>query len=563
VSVTRRILSICALVALVAASCTTGHKGATPSTASGGNASSPLVNGRRRPNILILLSDDQAFHLFDRQLMPNVFSKLVDQGVDFARAYVNVSQCCPSRSSILTGLYSRHTGVDSNTVALDGRTPARPTMAVALHDAGYRTMLAGKYLNSEPCSPQPGWDQWVCGTKVSEIDPLLNVNGEDVQYEGYTADILADFAVDFVKADADPDHPFFIYYAPRDPHLPANDDRENSLAVPPYKPPSYDAIPDPASRPAWARIAPLSPEDLSQIQSQHRKMTRQIPPLDAAMGKILDALGNREGNTLVFFLSDNGFMYGEHRLTSKNEPYEESVRVPFVVRFPGALPRPGHFSSDALVSNVDIAPTIMDAAGIPWEADGTSLLPILRGQKASVRDGLLIEWCEAGNESNCRPETSEYTGVSIPAFFGIVTERYVFVRYKTGETELYDLKADPYEMTNLAADPAERSLVGQLSSQLDALVAPPDTPGTTIVGGPVGTVPAGSMSFSFFSQARTTKLLCGLSGPGQDGGMQPCDSGVLTYPSLGPGQYTFTVQAVDARGRQDPTPAVRRFTVSG
>jgi hypothetical protein len=106
------------------------------------------------------------------------------------------------------------------------------------------------------------------------------------------------------------------------------------------------------------------------------------------------------------------------------------------------------------------------------------------------------------------------------------------------------------------------SLVGQLSSQLDGLVAPPDTPGTTIAGGPVGTVPAGNVTFSFFSQARTTKLQCALSGPGQDGRMQPCDSGVLTYPSLGPGQYTFTVQAIDARGRQDPTPAVRRFTVS-
>jgi N-sulphoglucosamine sulphohydrolase, C-terminal len=291
-------------------------------------------------------------------------------------------------------------------------------------------------------------------------------------------------------------------------------------------------------------------------------MTRQIPPLDAAMGKILDALGDRADNTLVFFLSDNGFMYGEHRLTDKNEPYEESVRVPFVVRFPGVLPPAGHFASDALVSNVDIAPTIMGAAGIPWEADGTSLLPILRGQKDSVREGLLIEWCEAGNVPNCRPEISVATGVSLPSFFGIETDRYVFVRYETGETELYDLQADPYEMTNLAADPAKSSLVDQLSSQLDALVAPPDTPGTTIVGGPVGIVPAGSVTFSFFSQARTTKFLCELSGPGQDGGRKPCDSGVLAYPSLGPGAYTFAVQAVDASGRQDPTPAAREFTVA-
>ena len=193
-----------------------------------------------RPNVLILLSDDQAFRLFTGRLMPRTFADLVNRGVYFTRNYVNDSECCPSRASILTGLFAHDTGVDANTRPLDGTTPARPTFVQALHDAGYRTMLDGKYLNSESCAPQPGWDEWICGKdpQMSEVDPILTIAGHTGVVHGYTADILADHAIDFIRRNADPAHPFFVYYTPRDPHLPANDPRSATVRIPPYRPPS-------------------------------------------------------------------------------------------------------------------------------------------------------------------------------------------------------------------------------------------------------------------------------------------------------------------------------------
>ena len=551
-------------VASVLASCTGSSGPVPPSTAPPGSSASPSAPAPHpsQPNVVVLLSDDQAFRIFDRSLMPNVFGQLVDKGVNFTRAYVNVSQCCPSRASILTGLYSHDTGVDSNTVPLDGRLPLRPVFPTALREAGYTTGLFGKYLNSEPCAPQPGWDRWVCGTPNTEVNPELNIDGQRLSFKGYTADILASRAVDFIHAAEAKNQPFFVYYAPKDPHLPANDPRDKR-PVPPYEPPSLNADPQPASKPAWTRLPPLDARNLGKAQNWHTLMTRQIPPLDAAMGTILRAIGRQSNETLVIFMSDNGFMYGEHRMTSKNEPYEESVRVPMVIRFPQVLPEDQAFSSSALLSNVDLAPTIMDAAGIPWKADGTSLLPLVGRKSATVRDGLLIEWCQAGHTKPCQSEkkAEELNVLAIPNYWELETERYAYVEYATGERELYDLVSDPYEMTNLASDPAHASLVARLHAQLAALRAPPQTPDTTIATGPTGTVTTGKVTFVFFSQSRTTGFRCKLTGPGHSG-WTPCDHGWIPYRDLKPGAYTFTVQAIDAAGHPDPTPASRDFTLA-
>ena len=561
-SLRRPLVGIC-LIALLGAACTENTGRAFPRPTHAVTATAPsMVTAKGRPNVVVLLSDDQAVSLFDRRLMPNVYSQLIDRGANFTRGYVNVSQCCPSRASILTGLYAHNTGVDSNMISLDAQVPARPTIATALHAAGYRTMLAGKYLNSESCEPRPGWDEWVCGTKVTQVDPQLNVNGRTVQRHGYTTDIVGSFAIDFIERNRDPDHPFFLYYAPKTPHLPANDKRAVSLAVPPYRPPSYDALPNHLSRPAWTRIPPLSGHVRQQIQARHRSMTRQIPPLDDVIGRILKEIGDRAANTLVVFLSDNGFLYGEHRLSDKNAPYEESVRVPFVVRFPEVLPAERHFTSDALVSNVDVAPTIMEAAGIPWEADGHSLLPILDGRRDGVRDALLIEWCKARDKGPCPPGEFLLVGVTIPPFYGIETDRFVYVHYATEERELYDLRSDPYEMTNLANRTEFTNVVRDLESRLTELTKPPPTPGTTIADGPVGTISARAVTFRFFSQSRTSVFRCTLTGPGRVEQPQPCDRGVVTYGSLSTGAYVLTVRAIDESGVPDPTPATRRFLVA-
>lgn len=549
------------LLASLATTCTGSSPGQGPSGSPSNG--SPSVSHGGRPNVVVLLSDDQAFRIFDRSLMPNVFGQLVDRGAEFTRAYVNVSQCCPSRSSILTGLYAHDTGVDSNTTPLDGQTPIRPVFARALQDHGYRTGLFGKYLNSEPCTPQPGWDRWVC-SQDTEVHPTLNIDGQVVHSTGFTADVLARKAVNFIQVQKGAGRPFFVYYSPKDPHLPANDPRDKR-PVPPYQPPSYNADPNPGSKPAWTRLPPLDGPKLKKIQNWHEKMTRQIPPLDKAMGTILSALGDQADNTLVIFMSDNGFMYGEHRLTSKNQPYEESVRVPMVIRYPRVLPAARHFASTALVSNVDLAPTIMDAVGIPWEADGLSLLPLLSGAEQKVRDGLLVEWCQAGHEQPCQAEArgEELNVFQLPAYWALETDRYVLVEYATGEAELYDLVADPYEMTNLASSPGASSLQRRLSDQLAALRAPPATPGTTIVSGPSGSSAGPESSFVFFSQARTTTFRCRLDGPGGTAGQwTACDPGTVDYPGLAKGDYTFTVVATDDRGHADPTPGIRRFTIT-
>src|SRR5438093_1284317 len=184
-----------------------------------------------------------------------------------------------------------------------------------------------------------------------------------------------------------------------------------------------------------SRLPALGPHEQQVIETWHRNMVRQLPPLDRAMGTILDAIRSRARDTLVVFLSDNGFMYGEHRLTSKNQPYEESIRVPMAVRYPAALPAAGHFVSAAMVSNVDIAPTIMDVAGIPWEADGLSLLPILSRQRPVVREGPLFEWCQVHDPDHpCQPEerAEELNVFQLPRYWGIETDRHVYIEYSTG-----------------------------------------------------------------------------------------------------------------------------------
>ena len=176
----RLIVVMCCALVVSAAAPVGGPSATTPTT---GGASAPPVAGLR-PNILLMISDDQAWSDFTPALMPTVYSQLVDQGVLFKRAYVNTSLCCPSRAQIVTGLYEHHTGVDTNIVPLE-----RPTIVEALHDVGYRTMLAGKYLNSWPCTPRPEFDRWACvGTPTpstySMVNPFINVDGEWAHLRG-------------------------------------------------------------------------------------------------------------------------------------------------------------------------------------------------------------------------------------------------------------------------------------------------------------------------------------------------------------------------------------------
>ncbi len=523
--------------------------GMTPSAWSSSRARADVGSPDPRPNILLLVSDDQTDSTFSRSLMPDVYGQLVDQGVSFNRGYDVSSLCCPSRSEILTGLYEHHTGVDT-----DGAQLNRPTIVDALHGAGYRTMLGGKYLNSWPCTPRPEFDRWVCyGPTGQAVDPVLNVDGTPTQFTGYTTDILAGLVTDFIQSTP-ADQPFFAMYTPISPHLPANDPRCTSLPVAPYRPPSFDEDTQNTGKPAYMRRSALTTDEIKQIDDDFKKMTQAVACLDPGMGAILNSLGDRAQNTLVIYLSDNGFQYGEHRAVGKQFPYQESVHVPFMVRYPQLVPTTQPFTSSALVENVDIAPTIAELAGFHWAADGKSLVPLLSGQATSVRDAALIEHCQA----------DAYPCHSVPSYAGVVNDRFSYVEYATDENELYDLANDPYQLTNLAGDPGYSEAQAQLAAQLAELMTPPP-PDTTIVTGPQGDVtgPTATVTFTYFSQSRFATYECRLDTSAGLGTWAPCGSQSEILGPLALGTYTFEVRGTDETGAIDPTPDTRSFTVVG
>lgn len=513
------------------------------------------------PNVLIVLSDDQAWSTFSRRLMPTVYAELVDRGVLFKRAYVNTSLCCPSRAEILTGLYQHHTGVVGNLTPL-----TRPTVVEALHDQGYRTMLAGKYLNSMPCDPRPEFDRWVCSSVApsdySLTDPVLNVDGEWRSFRGYTTNILARQAARFIEHTPG-DQPFFLLYAPTSPHLPADDDRYSNLAIRPRRPPAFDEETRGSGKPAYVRRGSLDPLEVWQLDSWYRDMARSVRALDDSVAILLDSLGTRADNTLVLYLSDNGFLYGEHRRWDKEVPYQESIRIPFVVRYPPLLPDGQVFQSWALVQNVDVAPTIAELAGFDWGVDGLSLVPILSGQAASVRDAALIEHC-VGLLQWCPGGRPGFLGqLTVPAFWGVVTPTHKYVEYGTGERELYDLVADPSELHNVAGHAAHAGVESALAGTLAALRAPPP-PQTTIVAGPQGLVEADTVTFRYFSQSSRATYSCRLDAGAEPGAWVSCNGQTFAVGPLPAGDYTFLVAGTDPRvGLTDLTPATRSFTVVG
>jgi len=555
--VRRLIVVMCCALVVAAAP---GGDGPSPPTRTADRGSAPPAAGPR-PNILLLVSDDQAWSDFTPALMPSVYAQLVDQGVLFKRAYVNTSLCCPSRAQIMTGLYEHHTGVDTNIVPLE-----RPTIVDALHDVGYRTMLAGKYLNSWPCAPRPEFDRWACvGTPspstYSMINPWINVDGEWATYEGYQTDILAAQLVKFVQSTPE-DQPFFAVYSPTTPHMPSDDPRYDSMPITPPRDPSFDDDTIRDSAPVYARRPPLTEHEIANADFRYTRMAHGVRSLDDSVASILHGLGDRSRDTLVIYLSDNGFLFGEHRRFGKTDAYEGSVRVPMVIRYPAMLASP--LISHALVSNVDIASTIASLTGLPWEADGRSLVPLLDGSAKSVRSALLIEHCRGANVGSvpCSGLSFYAHQTRAGGYWGVVTEDDKYVRYDTGDRELFDLTSDPSELQNLVARPGSASAVASMEAKLKALLRP--NRGTTIVTGPwpVGSPASRLATFTFFSPSRFSTYRCRLTHDGVPGPWQTCDGQTESYGGLADGQYAFEVAGTDEFGNTDTTPAIRRFSIA-
>jgi N-acetylglucosamine-6-sulfatase len=444
-----------------------------------------------RPNVVVIETDDQTLESI--KVMDTVRRRIGDKGVTFANSFVSFSLCCPSRATFLTGQYAHNHGVRGNSPRTGGfstfeRLHGDDNLAVWLRRAGYRTALVGKYMNGygrpDPTLVPPGWTEWYAAvgaetTAQAVYDYRLNENGSLVRYgtapEDFKQDVLTEHAVDFIDRRAPQRRPFFLWLSYTAPHTtgsaspspqppfdcqqaaqPAARDADAFDAEPLPAPPSFNEA-DISDKPAWLRAQPLLGSGrIEGIARRYRCRLESLLSVDRGAGRVIEALlRSRElSSTYVVFTSDNGLLQGEHRRPGdKSTPYEESIRVPLVIRGPG-IPR-GRTARELAV-NADLAPTIVRATGaVPGSAmDGRSLLGAARHPNRETGRELAIE---------------AYPFHGIPGFRGLRNWRYLYARYRSGEEELYDLARDPYQLENAAADPAYEEVRSLLARRLQRL----------------------------------------------------------------------------------------------
>jgi N-acetylglucosamine-6-sulfatase len=433
-----------------------------------------------RPNILVLETDDQT--LADMSVLPKTRALIGDRGTTFTNSFVSYSLCCPSRSTLYTGQYAHNHGVLSNKLPTGGftRLDTSNWLPLWLQAAGYRTMHVGKFLNGygkdAPPTVPPGFEDWngfVDPSTYSYYGYTVDENGVLRTHPGvYSTHFITAKANELIAAAAPGSRPFFMSVAWVAPHsgAPRDPDDPPGLATPspaPHyanvfasaplpRPASFNEV-DISDKPLALQARPrFGPQRIAGIQEAYQQRLESLLSVDDAVASIvahLRSVGELD-NTLILFTSDNGFFAGEHRVaTGKVLVYEPSIRVPLLMRGPG-VPRAA--KATQLVSNADLAPTILDAAdATPGRVeDGRSLLELVRDPGVQWGRELLLE---AGSAAQ---------GLTL---HGLRNYRYKYVEYADGESELYDLERDPDELTSLHADPALAGLRSRLAARLHAL----------------------------------------------------------------------------------------------
>jgi arylsulfatase A-like enzyme len=463
----------------------------------------------RRPNIIYIMADDHAAHAIgaygSRVNSTPGIDRLAHEGMRFDNVFATNSICAPSRATIITGKYSHLNGVPVFN-RFDG---SQPTVAKYLQAAGYHTGMIGKWhLGSDPT----GFDEWTIlpGQGIYFDPAFLDSKGRRI-IKGYVTDIITDLALEFLKSRPK-DRSFFLMCHHKAPHRPWEPDEKHramfsgrAIPEPPTLYDDYatraDAIREcqqkvfqdmtrrdlklvpPAElsrekRAEWLRVKPMSVD----IESNGRKETLTgdalnrwkyqrymqdylacVQSVDDNVARLLDWL-DRNGlrdNTIVVYTSDQGFFLGEHGLYDKRFMYEESVRMPFLIRWPGVI-KPGSVQ-DALAINTDFAPTFLGSAGLPVppEMQGRSLQPLLRGEHPpSWRTSWYYRYYHDPGDHNTR------------AHYGVRTTTHKLIYYwKKNQWELFDLVKDPYELHNIYGDPARQNLVKTLKDELQRLKA--------------------------------------------------------------------------------------------
>ena len=420
----------------------------------------PASSQDDRPNVLIIVTDDQRER--DQMLvMPKTLEIFGEGGTEFTHAFATTPQCCPARASIMTGRYAHNHGVRRNQ---DGpKLNQMVTIQRYLHErAGYKTALVGRFLNSWDVSVSPRFfDKWAF-FRAGYYENEFNVNGAMTQVDQYATDYIRDQAMLFLQelddeADATP---WMMYVTVSAPHFPFFSEDDYAGADVPFWPTNPALREDNlGDKPGFVPEVGFTAE---QGEAIYGKQLRTLMSADDAVAAIFDKLAElgEDEDTLAFFVSDNGFMLGEHGLYAKRLPYTESIHVPFFVRWPGRVEAGA--TDDRLVANIDVAPSVLDVAGLPpelqIEQDGRSLFGPLERTRI-----LTEQW---GSWSAHRP-----------TWASIRTHDYQYTQYyfKDGRPryrEFYDLRTDPWQVKNLlgdgdaANDPSD-FVIKQLEMQLE------------------------------------------------------------------------------------------------
>jgi N-acetylglucosamine-6-sulfatase len=431
-------------------------------------------------NIIIVLTDDHRYdalgfmgHPFLET--PNLDS-LAKNGVHFRNAFATTALCSPSRASILTGQYAhRHRVVDNQRPVPPGTT----FFVQHLQRAGYDTAFIGKWhMGGESDDPQPGFGHWVSfrgqGTYLPNKNGL-NVNGKRVPQKGYITDELTDYALEWLR-QRDPARPFLLMLSHKAVHsefIPAERHRGRyagkALPVPPtMAPPSPDwhkPMWTQNQRNSWHGVEFPYHSDLD-IAEYYRAYAETLLAVDDSVGRVLEWLKERKifDSTLVIYLGDNGFMFGEQGLIDKRAAYEASMRIPFLLQCPELFN--GGTVLTQMVANIDIAPTLLEVAGVTPSStmDGRSLLALARTPQPPWREALLYEYYWERNF----PQT--------PTQHALRTDQYKYIRYHGlwDSDELYDLARDPQETRNLAGAPEHANTVRDLNARLFEMLAETD-----------------------------------------------------------------------------------------
>lgn len=446
------------------------------------------------PNLLVVMVDDQPVSAHDRKALPAIHDFFADAGTTFDQAITAPPLCCPSRAGFLTGRYTHNHGVVENTVGYRSLKGKDRTFPVALQAADYRTAMIGKFLNGyEPdagAQPAPGFDRWYAIHGYADyFDFQVSDNGELKRDPGYATESLTSQAIRFTRQASADEQPFFLWLSYNAPHTinggykkPCNGKRAQPAGAAAYARFANERLPRPTSfnnpnvaeRPSLQGTDPVGFKKLRSITGAWRCARASLAGVDEQFARLIADLresGELE-TTLVVYLSDNGYYYGEHRLTAdKRLPLEPALRIPMAIRAGTQVASDaGPRRTDALVSQVDLAPTLLDYAGVdpcPGAAacqpmDGRSLKPLLTGDAA--------DWPANRAIPMTLDDGWTYEALRTPTHLYMEIASSRKQTFSSPRPELYDLRRDPDQLHNLAGQRAASAIERTLRQRLRSSV---------------------------------------------------------------------------------------------